>query len=435
MHRRAATSTIASALARSPSHAATPGGGLPQLLLSLQTTAGNRAVAGTLCVQRDRAPLRTSSSSERTPIRTSTSERRVPINSGGGSGTGRRVLVNAGGGSVRYTFQYGGKVYQLAEPEYELLLHGIAARLQSSLLPAAREGFDNVVHGYNYLVRLYNSQRVVGWLLDTFSGAELPDKELERARASLHQATAAVATVRSQNPPRGMSVLQATEALRRTEQQIRLVEQLLRRYTDDIVDAGESTVRVLQITSTAAFTIASVAGGAVLAAPVLVGGAGMGAVASGAITTAGTSLLAAMSDTAGRAMVGEDLVWTDEFLKWGKKGIIGAVAGGAGGAMVSKVAGPLSSRLAARLGARFPDVPAEILQTHVKNAIEGGLGNTVQGAIADTAEAMQGNITASQFLDNVAANLIAGGFAGAFQAKFMVDRKGYHQVGTAGAGW
>jgi len=336
---------------------------------------------------------------------------------------------------MRYSFSYQGKLYQLGEAEYEVLLRSIAARMDDVLYRRAFDRFNLAVYGYNQRVRIFNSQRVVGWILETWSGAELPDRELEQARESLGEARKLITVARGQDPPKGAAILQSTEALRTTEHRTKHVERLLSKYTNAIIASGESWVTGLQVVSTASFTIACVAGGAVLMAPVAVGGAGLGAASSGAIMGGSTTLLAAMSDTAGRGLVGEDLQWSKEMLGWGKKGIVGAVGGGAGGAIVSKLSSPLASRLAGRLASRFPNMPAEILHTHVKNALEGALSNAVQGAIVDTAQAMEGNITPAQFLQNVTTNLISGGIMGRLQANVMVTRAGFHQVGTKGAGW
>lgn len=378
-----------------------------------------------LPIQRDRVPIRVGGSS---------TDQRRPI-AAGGSGESRRTPIAAGGSGMRYSFRHEGKLYQLAEPEYEVLLRSIGVRMDDVLYRRALDRFNLAVYGYNQHVRIFNSQRVVGWILETWSGAELPDSELEQARASLGEARKLITAARAQDPPKGRAVLQAAEALRRTEHQTKHVERLLSKYAKDIIASGEDWVTGLQVVSTASFTIACVAGGAVLMAPVAVGGAGLGAASSGVIMGGSTTLIAAMSDTAGRGLAGEDLRWSKEVLGWGKKGIVGAVGGGAGGAIVSKLSGPLASRLAARLAPRFPNMPAEILHTHVKNALEGGLSNAVQGAIVDTAQAMEGNVTPSQFLQNLATNLVSGGIMGRLQANVMVTRAGFHQVGTKGAGW
>ncbi|MGB5953660.1 MAG: hypothetical protein WBG57_14230 [Ornithinimicrobium sp.] len=302
--------------------------------------------------------------------------------------------------------------------------------MRDDLLESAVRRFNDVVDVYNLHVRNYNNQRVVGFILETVGGANLPSMELNIARAFLKMSRQHVANL--DNPTqRGIRI--ATESLRATERQINLVDGRLTQYRYDIVATGENVVTGLQITSTACFTIACVAGGAVLAAPVAAGGLGMSVAGSGAVMGGSTALVSAMSTTTGRALAGEDLDMVDEIVGWGRAGVLGAMGGAAGGAIASKIAGPLAGRLAARLGTSFPGVTNEVLKTTIANALEGGLSNTLQGAIVDTVTAIEGDMTTEQFLENLATNMIAGGISGAVQGRLRTSPGGFRQVAGTGA--
>lgn len=383
----------------------------PGRILGLQRSAGNRATAALITGQGDDV----AKSIQRQSHDAGTTTDRGP--DPGHESTTHTATEESEPGPLVRVIVYEGRSLEVPEDEFEIVLRAIATRMQDDLITGARNSFNNAVDVYNHHVRNYNDSRVVGFILESVSGSDLPTMELALARAALQLATEKVDAF--VNDPSQATLRAATLALSLTERRTNHVNAKLQQYMEDIVGSGENVVLGLHITSTACFAIAAVAGGAVLAPAA---GAGLGVVKAGAVMGGSTALLSSLSGSAGRALAGDDLVLVDEMMTWGKDGVLGALGGGAGGAIAGKVAGPLSRTLAARLGPQFPDVAADVLEKTIANALEGGLSNSLQGAMADTVSAFEGNMTTEKFLTNVSSNLIAGGLAGAIQGRLRSHR-------------
>jgi hypothetical protein len=322
-----------------------------------------------------------------------------------------------------------GKLCEIPEKEWPEFCRSLNQTIARDFLPQVRHELDLAVGLFNTLAKLNEKQSVSAWFAELFGGTDFPSYEyFGLAEDALRLAKTALASE---------DISRASIAVKDAVQKTTTARQTIANYQSNVIAGAERTATGLEITAAVCFTIFNVAGGAVLTAPVAAGGAGMGALGAGVLASAGTTFLqSATARLVGPALYGDKVAARDVLGVAVDTGISAATALGSG-AIMAKASGPLTeqlvnSRVFSDLVAKFG---ADAVSATIKNIIEGGIGNAVQGAFTDAIEAMRKNpdMTWTAFVTHLATNLIAGGIMGAVQGRIQVRGSGKRQIFGAGS--
>jgi hypothetical protein len=340
------------------------------------------------------------------------------------SGPDPAVPAPSGGDSEteeRYRFDYQGRTCVMTKAE----LNDFKSQLTNKLRDG--EGFS-LKNKYLLLVdnwgtiRLLNEQhRVISWFCEYFSGGALDDGVLDTAQAQVEEAWAALD---------GNDIVAATERLALAEAAVNEAVDHHNTYMNALYGGGETTITLLEITQTAAFAVASVAGGAALMAATEVG-----VVAASAISGGGTALLGSLATHVPQAIGGEEKIGEAAI-----KIILDTGLNAAGAALAAKVLPGVTEKLTAKIASSISkEVMAKLgenaVRQRINDALVGGLGNVIQGIFGDLRGLVTSETTWVQFIEHIVTNLVAGGIMGAFAAKMPWSRTDHawnKMVGRAG---
>jgi len=312
-------------------------------------------------------------------------------------------------------FTHEGQTYRMTLAERDTFIRHL---IKDKLGPFTREIMSKVSSArilYDHFAELNNEQYIVSWFAELLGGADMPAEEIIlNAEAAAKRVKEAMA---------GTDFNEATEAIKSAEPIVNKAINSMNEYRSRVISGAGIAVTTLEITKTASFTIVCVLGGAALAAPVAAGGAGLGVVTSGAIMGGGTALLESVSTSTGEAVAGFDVSIGEAALKALKKTALGAIGGGLGAGIASRLSGPVVNGLYKSLGSKmFVGLSEEAAKKIIANSFEGGVSNAIQGALIDIEDMITGETTWEDLVQNIVVNLIAGGAAGAIQGRIPIRR-------------
>ena len=302
-----------------------------------------------------------------------------------------------------YFFTYQGQQHALTETEFEAFKSGIIQQLSRNEVLQMRLRVGSARSLWNYFTEINDDQYIVSWLVELTRGVDLPPESfITSAEAAFASVEAAMAT---------RNLTNITNAIRSAEGTINNTLDTMDHYRESMISGAGNWVTGLQVTSTACFTIAAVAGGAVLTAPAAAGGAGWTALTANATMGGGTALLSSVSNEIGESMAGIQ----DGNPGWDiiKNTLLGAASGAIGGEIAKRLSGPAASAIVQRIGiSAFGEMSEAAATEIIKEVLEGSFSSAFGGAISDAVGLLTGDQTWEGFLRNLVTNLIAGGFAG-----------------------
>lgn len=318
-------------------------------------------------------------------------------------------------------FTYEGQTYRMTLAERNTFIRHL---IKDKLGPFAREIMSKVSSArilYDHFVELNNEQYIVSWFAELLGGAEMPAEEIILdAEAVAKRVNEAMV---------GTDFNEATEAIESAEPIVNKAINAMNEYRSRVISGAGIAVTTLEITKTASFATVCVLGGAVLAAPVAAGGAGLGVATSGAIMGGGTALLESVSTSTGEAVAGFDVRIGESALKAIKKTALGTLGGGLGAGIASRLSGPVVNGLYKSLGSKlFVGWSEEAAKKIIANSFEGGVSNAIQGAVIDIEDMITGETTWEDLVQNIVVNLIAGGAAGAIQGRIRTRAGKWRQI-------
>jgi len=310
---------------------------------------------------------------------------------------------------------YEGQDYILTPAERDALMRGLVKKLQPAVQQIKSKA-ESARFLYDYFVKLNNDQYVVSFFAELFGGAEMPAATvISDAEAAANLANDCVAA--------GTDLTGSIAAIEDAELKVNQAINAMEEYRGRVISGAETTITILEVTKTASFATVGVLGGAVLAAPLAAGGAGLGLATSGAISGGGAALLDSIASSTGEAIFIGQQSLGDAALKAIKDTAVGAITGGASAGFASRLAGPVVDGLYKALGSKlFGEMAEEAAKQIIRNSFEGGIGNAIQGAFTDVIGMLTSDTTWGQLAEHIVENLIAGGIAGAIQARLPVAR-------------
>jgi hypothetical protein len=301
-----------------------------------------------------------------------------------------------------WVIEYEGQTYAGTEAELAEL------RLQLIRILAADAGFavrnraTLVIDRYYDLQRLNDEQYIVSFFVGLLGGGTLDESFFESWMPAVEAMEAAFA---------GDDLQAAVDAVHHGAQAVAEGELHLAEYMDRLEIGAKRTETAIDVTATAALAVCSVALGAKLVT------IGVKAVWAGAAAGGLTGLAGSAANNAPKVMLGSEPIG-DAALKVLFDTGMNTLGAGLAARILPGVSAKLTDRIIAQLRTRLPaDKIAAAggeyaIRAWIKEAVEPGLGNVIQGVFGDVRGMCSGATTWEQFFEHVAVNLIAGGIAG-----------------------
>ena len=312
-----------------------------------------------------------------------------------------------------YQIVYKGRVYLLTKPDYDRLVQ----RTLEEFKPALRKmmmAVDEARFLWTEHKKLRSDQYIVGWMIESWSGARFPPEgTIKKAEAAYKAAKAAYDAKNLKTLPMLMH---------KGAQPINKARADVKKYVTQIQDGGASLVTTLEFVKTSSFIVCGV-----IAAPVAAS-YGAGAVAAGMIAGAGTSAVESLANEVGKGIAGDSKgigdatlnVLRDAFIG----GSIGALVKGKGAEkLLAKIGPAVAKRMGGELGKK---VSEKALAKWVIGYFKANGANILEGICKDVMNSFKSTskpLTVKSFVESVAKNVATAGIFSKFEKAAKVDAK------------
>ncbi len=272
---------------------------------------------------------------------------------------------------AEYEIVLRGKRYLLSKSDYQIVQRRICAQFRKGTFHDMRWRVIEARTTFDTLKELKSEQYVVGWLIDSYTGATFPkESPLKAAEGELAKVEAAL---------KSQDVKKLHAAIPPAEAQINKALAEIRAYRKSVIEGGGAWVSALEFTRTAAFTSLGIMAGPAVAT------LGMGAVATGFVAGAGTAAVEAIAFEVGKGLAGTSQgagtatvnVLRDSFIG----GTVGAITRGK---YAEKVVKGVSGKVAARLSSGWArGVARSTVAKFTGRVLQNSTSNVLEGAMTD----------------------------------------------------
>ena len=299
-----------------------------------------------------------------------------------------------------YFVTYNGKSYALTKDEFEKVNKGVLAELKRTAVLAAQIRAESARILWDTFNDINKDQYIVSWFV-SLAGPKLPDESMIKAgEQAYQQLKTAVDSGDCRN---------VVAVFGKVGEPINTAYITMTKYKDATIDRSGTWLKGLEFTRDKSFDIvATIATAEMGGTPV-----------AGAVAGGGSELVKAAAGEFGKYLAGTSKPAGDTAKDIAVDVAVAAVSGGVGAFMKvkgDKLLKGVADSCAKKVAGQFlKGVAKDKIADFLAKRLEGAAKGALEGAIKNAAKAIKGNMTPTQFFEEVGKEMAFGSFLGSVE--------------------